>query len=927
MTRKQRLLNIMIQESNDVTVEMIREGFNGFTTAYVSSLSGVDRSNTSRELNELFDSGVLTKIKGKPVKFFSVSVLETLLGTTLEDLEVNGLKDYIVKSKEIVSTFDNVIGSTGSLKNAISKSKAAMIYPPFGLHCLLVGPTGVGKTMFADYMYEFAKSSGVLSENAKLVVFNCAEYSENPQLILSQLFGHKKGSFTGAVSDKDGLVHQAKDGILFLDEIHRLPAEGQEMLFMLMDKHQYRKLGESDTVQEANVLIIAATTENIQSSLLQTFIRRIPMLIDLPSISERPISERYNLLKKFFSEESLRTNMDIVVDENALKSFLGYNCLGNVGQLSSDIKLVCARAYLNAIMDNNNVLKIDRTILPDHIMKGIIDASANKEIASICDTVGPLGLKFQHDNSVQIFSEIDFKEDVYAKIHKQYEKYNFNAAINNIDEEQFMVKRNLSNYVESLFQTALGVGNYNEELYKIVSPRVYEVVELSLKIAEKKLKRNFSKKTLISFAIHVNALIESGTPRVNYNEDNESVKTTYPEEFHTAKIIKHFLSEELNFVFPDNELIFFTLFLNMDEINTTTNHVAILVLAHGNGVAVNMAVVANTLLDTNHAHGMDMGLDEDVHSFFEKVENKVKTIDEGEGVLLLVDMGSLKSFGDILSSRHSIKVKTIDMVSTLTVIESTRKALLGEYSIEQLEKDIMESIRAHQTVNMIDIKDDVNEKDYVIVSTCMTGKGAAIAISNYVTKALPLIRKHNIKFINTNRRDFKLTMTENLTVIAVIGVEPITELNVPYIGSDELLIGNGLKDLSFNIQSIFGSSVDQPLKIKQPGLVKIMKESLNIIDIDRLLPLLETSFNNLNERIQFKEYNQMLVSYFMHVGVMIERILSGFPHHYHDAEQRMFLSPELSSIIKEEMIIFEKEFSIIIPDTEHAYILDTFDTD
>ena len=77
--------------------------------------------------------------------------------------------------------------------------------------------------MLVERIYEYGKSVKALDEKARLIVFNCAEYAENPQLILAQLFGYKKGAFTGADRDSEGLVEKADGGVLFLDEIHRLP--------------------------------------------------------------------------------------------------------------------------------------------------------------------------------------------------------------------------------------------------------------------------------------------------------------------------------------------------------------------------------------------------------------------------------------------------------------------------------------------------------------------------------------------------------------------------------------------------------------------------------------------------------------------------------------------------------------------------------
>lgn len=136
--------------------------------------------------------------------------------------------------------------------------------------------------MFAEAMYSFAKESHILNENSPFVRFNCADYADNPQLVIAQIFGVKRGAFTGADRDKDGLLKKADGGILFLDEIHRLSPQGQEMLFTFIDKGTFRPLGETEKQEEARVQIIAATTEDPKSYLLQTFTRRIPMTIVLP---------------------------------------------------------------------------------------------------------------------------------------------------------------------------------------------------------------------------------------------------------------------------------------------------------------------------------------------------------------------------------------------------------------------------------------------------------------------------------------------------------------------------------------------------------------------------------------------------------------------------------------------------------------------
>jgi transcriptional regulator with AAA-type ATPase domain len=219
-------------------------------------------------------------------------------------------------------------------------------------------------------MHTFALELKTLLPDAPFISFNCADYASNPQLLMAHLFGVTRGAYTGAERDRAGLVEQAHRGILFLDEVHRLPPEGQEMLFHLMDRERFRRLGDVHE-RQASLLLLAATTEDPHSALLPTFRRRIPMTIVLPDLQERTVSERYELLRAFFTTECSTIGAHIHVVPQVLCALLLYKCPGNIGQLRTDIQLICARAYLQYRTDNQSELYVDTDTLPAHIRCGL----------------------------------------------------------------------------------------------------------------------------------------------------------------------------------------------------------------------------------------------------------------------------------------------------------------------------------------------------------------------------------------------------------------------------------------------------------------------------------------------------------------------------------------------------------------------------
>ena len=140
--------------------------------------------------------------------------------------------------------FREIAGQSYTMEQVLNKCKISATYPGRGIPIMLLGPSGVGKSMLAEKIYLYAKQQRMILEDAPYIVLNCADYANNKELLSSILFGYKKGAFTGANKDTQGLFEKANNGYLLLDEVHRLPPEGQEKLFRYIDTGMVNPLGD-----------------------------------------------------------------------------------------------------------------------------------------------------------------------------------------------------------------------------------------------------------------------------------------------------------------------------------------------------------------------------------------------------------------------------------------------------------------------------------------------------------------------------------------------------------------------------------------------------------------------------------------------------------------------------------------------------------
>jgi len=701
------------------------------------------------------------------------------------------------KSDVFDKEFYGLIGVNGSLSNVVKLAKAAVLYPPSGLHTLIFGSTGVGKSQLVEHIHSFAKR--VRNSKIPLVVFNCSDYADNPQLLVSYLFGHSKGSFTGANSNKEGVVERADGGILFLDEIHRLPPKGQELLFRIIDKGEFNRLGETIKPRKVNVMIIGATTENIESNLLNTFRRRIPVLIEVPSLEDRPILERMQLIKKFFTMEAMRISNQLYIPSEILKCFLTYKCPGNVGQLKSDIQVTCARAFMDYISMNSSKIRIINSDLPKHLKKHILDISG---MGLNHINMQDLSIIPNSDEGLEVVESDVFKDNIYQFIEKSMEELKNKKF--SVDEIKESLSRELE---EKVITYSFDVekkyyGISRKLLQDIVGEEVIGIVDDIRSILISEIGNNdFNIFNVL--CLHLSAAIERiRMGKEILNPKLEYIQENYKREYNISLKIIDLLKIKWGLAFPKDEAGFIALYLSRLQPNCqnkNNNRVAVIVITHGQ-VSKAILDVAQCLVGLDNGTAITMTLSEKPEEVYLRVKEIAKQVDEGKGIMILVDMGSLTTFGDLITTDLGIPTRTIARVDTLMVIEVLRKSVQEKVSLDMIYNSVLdlENLLPRGGKDLIKTSNLVKRK--TIVTTCITGKGSAIKIKKILAgKFITLELDIDIVPLGFIGEKDILRQIEKLKkekdVVAIVGTVDPRHIDIPFISFENILYGEKLEKL------------------------------------------------------------------------------------------------------------------------------------
>lgn len=247
-----------------------------------------------------------------------------------------------------MAMFEKLIGQSPNFESLL---RSARMVAATDVTVLIIGETGTGKEVLAHALQKHSPRS-----NRPLITINCAALPES--LAESELFGHRKGSFTGAIGNQVGRLQAANSGTVFLDEVDSLPIPLQAKLLRFLETGEIQPVGET-TTQNVDVRIIAATNANLQEKISRGEFRRdlyyrlnvVPL--EIPPLRER-IGDVQVLLNHFMTQFTREHELpNVSISKSALNRLISYAWPGNVRELRNVCERLCILLAGRTIEENN----------------------------------------------------------------------------------------------------------------------------------------------------------------------------------------------------------------------------------------------------------------------------------------------------------------------------------------------------------------------------------------------------------------------------------------------------------------------------------------------------------------------------------------------------------------------------------------------
>jgi len=627
--KKEQVLEFITEYSSD----LIHDEFPKITTRFLSEKLKMQRTNISSILNQLVNEGKLVKYNGRPVLY------------QLADENTSGNGDV----------FEQLVGYDSSLKEAIASAKAAVLYPEGNPTILITAKHGSGVSHFAKTVFRFAQASGKLKTRAPWILWD--DQDKFQEIFLGD-------------HEKEGILKKASGGMLILENIDVVSERNLDWLLAFLRGEKIQGQDEWPWQKDYHCITIFSTMKDTNEMMLNLLRGQMDFRISLPSLEERSIEERFLILQKFFKEEAKAMDRMIEVDTSILHALLLYEVTDDIKGLKNDIHTGCANSYVRSYNTEKKTIVLLMSDFPNYVRKGIMYYRSYK---NEIDEMIKNGCKYTFYKNQMLRDNKTAKKDIYQSIDARKRDLERHALTE--EEINMAVSNQLESEFEEYFEQLCERVDSIDTLNKMVSEKLISLTRKFLLKAAEQLSCEFSKEIFCGICLHVNScLIKVSKKQRISNEEIARLLSKYPMHYELVKEFQVELGKEFNVKLNVDDLIFLLMFLLEAKKDVNESKVVTLIAMHGSHAASSIAAVVNVLSDDSNVQAFDMDLDKNVRIVYEELKEKIIKIDQGKGILLIYDMGSIHTMAESIAQETKIAIRCVEVPITLVGIAGSSKA-------------------------------------------------------------------------------------------------------------------------------------------------------------------------------------------------------------------------------------------------------------
>ena len=872
------------------------------TTAYeVSKELNISRALASQYLNELTKEGAVIKINSRPVYFLDRKTLEEAHGVSLSFnsyLSISELKQALAKGNKGKHDFEKLIGSSSGLSYEVEQCKAAVKYPPRGLPILITGQNGTGKGFLASLTFEYAQNNGILTSKSTFQRFCCSEY-EDAQQALDALFG-LEGS--ADPHESQGALRRADGGILYLSDVQFLGREAQDKLAQLLHTGGYNTADQTEAMRESSARLILSSCEEPETHLSKRLLRRLPVVIHMPALSDRPVEEREQLILRFFCQESERMKKEIFISNRVFDTLLQYEFPANIEQLKNCIQSSCANALVQQEAQQDELL-IYLYHLPEYLMvTARVDGRYSDEQRSMMNV-----RSFGKDTIAQTVGQY------YDSILSEYDAY----CSNHCDQDTLLRK------LTQIFN------DYSD--YLVFSKRFANAKIDAIERVMETVFGVMSDKYYLQLPGHFNYVFSRCLylqMRLNAPDQDERVAgclnlllRLFPKEALLAEEISRMIEQSLDVSINGFSQLLLVLGLRQYSQDVRMDAIRGIIICHGYSTASSIADVVNRLTGSRVFEAIDMPIDISVQEIAVRFKKYVNYVPGPKDVILLVDMGSLEDMNILLSGQTDLNLGIINNVSTRLALDVGCKIQNHTPMREILETACSGHVSTYKLMER-------QKKKAAVLFVSEAGVSVARKMAELFYNSLP--RQIEVEFLGYDYLSLKhaeelAELKGKYDILFVSGTANPELKDVVFIPMEDIISFREIERinrmLSLYMQEDDLQAFHQRL-LKNFSLQNVV-QNLTILNADKVLDLVNIGLDQMQKMMRRKFSAQTIIGLNIHVSCLIERLVTKTPiETYTDQAAFEQEQKEFIEMVRKAFREVSTHYKVEFPISEIAYIYD-----